>query len=115
MRKHTAIDKLQEARRIFGSAVEASQSLVEETTALVKDIASLRAEASGVRDEVSRLRDKVSGLHDELDGLVAAVAERGRVLRRAGVKMIAWMAAGGFLGALLGNAAAQAWQWLFSR
>ena len=107
MRKHTAIDKLQEARRIFGSAVEASQSLVEETTALVKDIASLRTEASRLHDEVSRL-------HDDLDKFAVSVANHGRLLRWGRVKMIVLVAPCAFLGALLFHAAAGAWQWLLS-
>ena len=97
----TAIDKLQEARRIYGAAVDASQALVEEAAAVKKDFASLRA--------------KLSRLHDDLDELAAVIADHRRVLRGAWGKLIVLAVVGGFLGSLLGNAAAEAWPWPLSR
>ena len=99
-------DRLLEARRIFGAAVGSSKALVEKATALEKAIA-------GAAESVASLRTQVSRLHDELDELAAAVADQGRVLQRAWVVMIVSVVLGGFLGALLGSAAAQAWPWLF--
>lgn len=94
----TAIDRLQEARRIFGGAVEACQSLREQAAALKQDIAGAQQSAAS--------------LHKELDALAAAVADYRKVMSRAWVWIFLCAVAGGFLGALLSQAAVAAWPWL---
>ena len=101
-------NRLLEARKTYAEITEASQALVENKAALEKAIGGAVESAASLRTEVTRLDDEVSRLRGELDEFAAAAANHHKMLRGASVKMIVLLAAGGFLGALLGSAAVEA-------
>ena len=68
--------------------------------------------AAQLERTIADAQDSAASLQTELDRLAAAVADYRKLCRRAWVWLFCAAVAGSFLGALLGQAAADAWPWL---